>query len=150
AASSTVNSVSVEYGVAGGGFGSNVDFAAERGPASLVVAGFDGDGRLDLAVTNHDANTVSVLPGRAGGAVGRAGTYAVQPGSQPEALAIGDLDGDGHPDVVVGTLASGSLSVLLGQVGGTLGAAIQIGSGFAVAVQRFDGDAQLDLVSTTQ
>ena len=37
------------------------DFAAGRSPQSVAVGDFNGDGALDLAVTNRDSNNASVL-----------------------------------------------------------------------------------------
>jgi len=37
------------------------DFAAGSSPQSVAVGDFNGDGALDLAVTNRDSNNVSVL-----------------------------------------------------------------------------------------
>jgi hypothetical protein len=55
--------VSVLLGNGGGGFGARTDVEAGAGPAALAVGDLSGDGRLDLAVANYSAFTVSVLLG---------------------------------------------------------------------------------------
>ena len=63
------------------------------------AADFDGDGRLDLAVAR--SGTIGVLPGLAAGAFGPVLTfYGSVNGSR--SMAIGDFNGDGKPDLVVG------------------------------------------------
>ncbi len=51
-----------------GTFGLGVDYAAGSMPLSLAVGDLNGDGRLDMAVTNKDSATLSVLlqPGLTG------------------------------------------------------------------------------------
>jgi hypothetical protein len=65
-------------------------------------------------------------------------------------VAIGDVDGDRKPDIVVANLASNTISVLLGKGGGTFGARIDYGVGFAprsVAMADLNRDGKLDLVA---
>jgi len=44
-----------------GTFQAALNFAVGRGPGSVAVGDFNGDGKLDVAVVNHDSGTVSVL-----------------------------------------------------------------------------------------
>jgi len=74
--------------------------------------------------------------------------YAV--GSSPQDVAIGDFNGDGHPDLAV-TNSGNTVSVLLGKGDGTFGAqtAYAVGSGpTAVAIGDFNGDGHPDLAVT--
>jgi hypothetical protein len=50
-----------------GTFQAHVDHATGNGPANLLSTDFNGDGKLDLAVTNSVDNTVSVLLGKGNG-----------------------------------------------------------------------------------
>jgi hypothetical protein len=63
-----------------------------------------------VAVTNLGSNTVSVLVNQGHGSFAPQETFAT--GSAPPALAIGDLDGDGDPDLAVANAASHSVIVL--------------------------------------
>lgn len=45
----------------GSAFQQVITFRVGNGPSSITVADFNGDGRPDLAVTNRDSNTVSIL-----------------------------------------------------------------------------------------
>ncbi|MGE5116689.1 MAG: FG-GAP repeat domain-containing protein [Betaproteobacteria bacterium] len=134
-------------------------YAAGTDPVSLAVADLDGDGRLDIVTANailatdgSGPSTVSVLLQDAA----RPGRFlapaAYATGVNPVSVAIGDLDGDGRPDLVV---ADGEgLSVLLQAptAPGTFGPRAAFGIGgvaTSVAVADLDGDGRPDLVATT-
>ena len=72
-------------------------------------------------------------------------------GTGPETLAIGDFNGDGVKDVVVGNTNSPAhtVSVLLGKPDGTFEPNVDYAAGGApsgVAVGDFNGDSKLDIV----
>jgi hypothetical protein len=89
------------------------DTGASTSPISVAVGDLDGDGHPDLATANQypGANNASVLLGSGDGTFQPPTTYAT--GSFPNSIAIGDLNGDGRPDVVTADLGSGDASVLL-------------------------------------
>jgi len=65
--SSGSNTVSILLGNGDGTFQTHVDYPTGTSPTSVVVGDFNGDGILDLAVTNQDDNTVSILLGNGDG-----------------------------------------------------------------------------------
>jgi len=82
-----------------------------RGPVSVAVGDFNGDGHLDLAVANGGDNTVSILLGTGTGSFGTATKFAV--GHTPDSVAVGDFNGDGHLDLAVANGGDNTVSILL-------------------------------------
>ncbi len=101
--------------------------------AQFVAAGdFNGDGILDLAVTNQGVgNTVSVLLGNGDGTFQTQIPYGLDPGSSPNAVAVGDFNGDGKLDLAVANHDNSTVTVLLGNGDGMFTAAYGGDSNFS-------------------
>lgn len=77
-------------------------------------------------------------------------SYAL--GSQPAAVLLSDMDGDGKPDLVGTSYAGSSLSVLLGQGAGVFGAAKTTTTAtqpIALQLGDLNKDGRLDAVTTS-
>ena len=68
-------------------------------PKSAALADFNRDGKLDLAVANPAANTVTILPGNGDGSFQPRIDFLA--GESPRDIAIADFDGDAKPDLAV-------------------------------------------------
>lgn len=94
-----------------------------------------------------NANYVTVLKGGGDGTFGDATTYTAE--TWPTTVALGDLDGDGDLDLVVGP-NSGRFAVLINDGTGTFGPAVTYSTAGsqarAVALGDLDGDGDLDVV----
>lgn len=70
-------------------------------------------------------------------------------GTSPQSVAIGDVNGDGRPDLVSANRGSNTVSVLLGNGDGTFQAQTAYAAGNApnaVAIGDVNGDGRLDIV----
>jgi hypothetical protein len=76
-------------------------FAVGTQPAGEAAGDLNGDGKLDIAVANKGANSVSILLGNGDGTFG-AKTDSALP-LTPVALTVGDFNGDGNADIAVAT-----------------------------------------------
>lgn len=101
-------------------FSAGSRYGAGDGPNSVVSADFNGDGKVDLAVSNASDNTVAVLLGNGAGGFKLEQVYGV--GHTPYTVLVGDFNGDGHADLAAIDDGSGGISVLLGTGKGTFGA----------------------------
>ena len=96
-----------------------------------------------------------VLSHSAQATVGFKSAVSYPVGTAPLAIAIGDFNGDGKPDLAVanagnpGTGDDGNVSILLGNGDGTFQPELSVAAGtnpFSIAVGDFNGDGRLDVV----
>jgi hypothetical protein len=145
------STVSVLLGTGSGGFGPKTELTAGTQPVSVAIGELNGDGRPDLAVANYGSNTVSVLPN----------SYPPPPtprvfartdfttANWPFSVAIGDLNGDGKPDLVTANDSTYTVSVLLATGGGAFGPKTDFATGMnprSVAIGDLNLDGKPDLV----
>lgn len=131
-------------------------------PATIAVpAGFPGgiaagdvnrDGLPDLVFTHagFPSGTVTVLPGAGGGAFGAASAIAF--GTLLRKVVIGDVNGDGIPDLAVAEedIPSQGIWMFLGLPAGGFGAptrVLALSEPFNVVLADLSRDARLDIVS---
>jgi hypothetical protein len=137
-------------------FAAQQTFAVGSGPRSLVAADINSDGKPDLAVTNINDKTVSVLLNTTPMGGGTA-TFAPQQtfavGTEPISVAAADLNGGGKPDLAVVNIVDNSVSVLMnlttnGATTATFAAQRTFAAGASpawVTVADFNGDGKPDL-----
>ena len=127
------------------------------GPNSLVAADVNGDGKLDLvALTPY--NGVFIFLGNGNGTFQTPVAYTTVCTSSIGncgALAVGDLNGDGKPDLALQTndTTGGGMSILLNSGNGTFGTPTYYPVGIAgifaasgIAIGDVNGDKKPDVV----
>ena len=82
-------------------------------PGSTTAADFNGDGRLDLATTNYDTHTMTVLLGDGQGGFGVAPGSTFPAGTNPLTATVVDVNSDGRPDLATINFSSDTVTVLL-------------------------------------
>ena len=119
--------------------------------SAIVTGDFNGDGKLDIAVTDSDGNAVIILLGNGDGTFGAPTTIPV--GNHPVAMVAADFNNDGKLDLAIANSADGTITLLLGNGDGTFTQAS--GSPYAVGgtpyqfvAGDFNGDGKLDLAVT--
>jgi hypothetical protein len=132
-------------------------FPTDQYPTGGAIADFNGDGIPDVITANFHGDSVSILLGAgtfSAYKLGASANYPTVAGAETSNLAVGDLNGDGVPDVIATNPMGSSISVFLGHRDGTLAPATNVGlaiPGWAdpstpesVAIGDFNGDGIAD------
>jgi hypothetical protein len=127
-------------------------------PGAVKLADLNGDGIPDLIVANSGSNNILIYPGLGNGQFGPAlnGGHGFFTGTNPVAVTVADINGDGKPDLLVANAGSNDVSVFLGVGTGTSwtlspGPRIKTDAGPTdLAVGNFLGTGRLDLAVTNQ
>jgi hypothetical protein len=158
------NSVSILLNQSSGpgniSFAASINVATGLLPQALIASDLDGDGTPDLATSNFNGNSITVLRnlGSAPGTI----SFAPRPwdfgaGISPAGVAVGDLNLDGKSDLVIADGTSNSVSVLISDrpSTGTVDFVTRKdyqslqGSGISsLSSGDFDGDGNQDLLAS--
>ncbi|HET7380630.1 MAG TPA: VCBS repeat-containing protein, partial [Gaiellales bacterium] len=145
------STISVFLGNGDGSFAAKTDYGVGDYPRSVAIGDLNADGKPDLVVANSGlwpayGTTVSVLLGNGGGSFAPKTDFVT--GGVPYSVAIGDLNGDGKPDLVVAR--GGAVSVLLGNGDGSFGPTADFPADDAefLAIGDLNGDGKLDVATT--
>lgn len=115
-------------------------------PWGVAAADYDGNGTIDLAVTNFVSNTVSILKNDGSGSFTLSSTVTGLSG--PVSIAAADFNGDGAIDLAVTNSSSNSVSILKNDGTGnfTISSTINVGiNPHYVTAVDIDGDGAIDL-----
>ena len=136
-------------------------FGLGVGAWSVAVADVNRDGKPDLLVgarcgtAQNCGNLVAVLLGNGDGTFQPPATYSSNE-SFASSVAVGDVNGDGNPDLLVANVNSNTVGVMLGNGTGTFRPVVTYSAGesFAgaptsVTASDVNGDGKLDLLASS-
>jgi VCBS repeat protein/Big-like domain-containing protein len=139
--------VNVELGNGDGTFRSVPSSVALGRILGIAAGDFNGDGKLDFAVTDGNNNVVAIELGNGDGTFTQRST--IPTGMDPRGIVVADFNGDGIPDMAVTNVASNYVTILLGNGDGTFtsepvspGGVV---NGMSITAADFDGDGNIDL-----
>jgi FG-GAP-like repeat/PASTA domain len=145
--------VSVLLGEGNGSLADARTYAVGRLPEQLASDDLNGDDKPDLVVPNLDSGDLSILLGDGDGTFQAASS--IDPAGVlhgPFAVAVGDLNGDGTPDIAATNLDATTVAVLLGDGAGGYANAVEWairGHSGSVAIGDFNRDGAPDLVAAS-
>jgi hypothetical protein len=106
--------LSVHLNDGSGVFAAPVVVTTEMGLRDVAVLDLDGDGVFDLATVNEDNGMLATWHGTSATTFDAPVSYLLYPTSaEPERIRVGDLDGNGVPDLFACDRALGSVFVLM-------------------------------------
>ena len=126
----------------------SVSYATGASPREIAIADFNGDNKLDVAVSLNDTNEVGVLLNAGNGTLGAIRGYAT--GRAPFGVTYGDFNKDGKMDLATTNDTDNSISVLMGNGDGTFGANTDYAAGTdprEIISADFDNDTYTDLAA---
>ncbi|WP_051393125.1 FG-GAP repeat domain-containing protein [Glycomyces arizonensis] len=133
-----------------GGYGDRIDIGSGWDAMSAIVGGhdYDGDGKADIIARQASTGHLYLYPGDGSGGLGDRIDIGWGWNAMREITAVGDLDHDGHGDLLAVRESDGCLFFYGGHGDGTFSKA-EIGCGWnamdaLAGVGDFNGDGHVD------
>ncbi len=154
-ASSLTSTVTVFLNDGQGNFSDGGTYSVGVNPKDIAVADFQHQGSADLAVAYSVSGKIGVLLNKADGSATFQAQSTYSAGASPFALAVGDFNGDTHPDIAVANVTGAVVLVntaspsppVWGNAFSTW-ATVSVASPQSIAAVDIDRDGKIDLVVT--
>lgn len=119
-------------------------------PIGITTLDFNRDGYSDLAVTNTNSNSVSILKNNG------TGIYTISSSitsvNTPIDIVSGDFNNDGYPDLAFTRQTANAVSILINNGTDTFSLSSTTGissTPYGITTSDFDGDGYLDIATTS-
>ena len=124
-----------------------------QGPTRIATDDFNHDTFLDIAIVFLYSDSLGILLGYGNGSFMTMISYSLGNGSGPFGIAVGDLNNDGHLDIVTANSGTDNVGILLGYGSGSFATMMVFSTGTSsvpgyVAVGDLNNDNHLDIVVT--
>ncbi len=124
-------------------------------PYFFTIGDFNGDHRSDVAIAYDTANAVGVLFGYGNGTLGALAKFIVGNVGSFKRITVGDLNSDGHMDIVAGPIVPYNVSALIGYGNGEFEVQTVFSTGLYgtytwVDVADFNGDGCQDILASDE
>ena len=139
-------SFTVEVGGGFGNFAPQILYPVDDHPSSIVAADFNNDRHIDLAITNRNANCVSILNNTGTGLFSQRIDY--QTGQSPHSIISVDFNEDGYIDIATVNGESEDVSILLNNGYGSFASQVNYQVGVnpqELVAADLNGDGNIDL-----
>ena len=152
-ANKTSNNLSILLGNGDGTFKKATNYQVGTNPSDVATADFNGDGNLDLAISNYGSNNVAIMLGTGTGTFGTPSYTTV--GNGPAGIVVADFNGDGKADFAEANnfRSADSVWVFLGNGDGTFQSPATYAAGggaglLAAADVNLDGAPDLEIADS--
>ncbi len=156
---SVLKNTHVSGNFSAGTFAPKVDFTVVDRPAKLAMADFDGDGKVDLAVSNNtNSSRLSIFRNTSASGFIDANSFAAAynislTGSWAHDVHAADFDGDGKTDIVIGENNAGSMKFFrnTSTIGNLSFATSTIATGwggFNIQIGDLNSDGKVDVIAS--
>jgi hypothetical protein len=128
-----------------------VVYPAGKGPVSIAVGDFNGDGHVDVVTANSNGDDITILFGSGNGTLGA--PVHMSAGAGPVAVVAADFNGDGNLDIAVADFNSNQVSILFGNGDGTFQPPAMFAAGSqpaSLSLGDFNNDGKLDIAAVSQ
>lgn len=151
------DNMGVLLGNGDGTFQNQITYSTGIGSFSYrpVLSDFNNDGRLDIAVTNYQDGSISVLLGYINGTFFNMIKHVIADNSQPHSIVAADFNNDGRIDIAFTDMTLENIGVFFGYASEGFVATPYYDLGessqpVSIAVGEFNGDGRLDVAIADQ